>query len=518
MNLEITVKNYRCFGDLVPARIKLARGTTALIGSNNSGKSTLLRFFYELRPLWERAAADDSACLSLFENGFTLPHLPTLRAQEQLFHRHNHNDLVIGLRILRPPGARAETGSGPDEIFVVISRKNLHCQARFDHETRLALPEITAPHFLDKWRHVFLSLSRTLYISPFRGFDDPGPPWQSLDLKGGGFPGHVHLLQQTDGAMHRVCEEIKSLFRMKSFTMRVLPGTDTLEFETDGSHLPLEELGSGLQQVIVILTHALLKKPDYILIDEPECHLHASLQADFVMTLNGFARKGLVFASHNIGLARSAGDRIYNVSRDEVRNCTTLAEYRSGQRLSETLGELNFSAQQQSGCTKLLLVEGPTEIKAIRQLLRKMDAEKNIVLLPLGGGSMIAPNRDDELAETKKICRDVYALIDSEKNRPEEDVAADRIAFRRSCEKNGIACHILERRSFENYFSAATIEQHYGRRARRLGPFDDVREIYPAWQKTDNWKLMREMPLEEMATTDLGRFLRFVVEAPCHVK
>jgi recombinational DNA repair ATPase RecF len=50
-DIELSVRNYRCFGD-EPSRIRISDGFTALIGINNSGKSSLLRLPYELRRLF----------------------------------------------------------------------------------------------------------------------------------------------------------------------------------------------------------------------------------------------------------------------------------------------------------------------------------------------------------------------------------------------------------------------------------------------------------------------------------
>jgi AAA15 family ATPase/GTPase len=50
---DITIKNYRCFHESDPLRIRIQPGFTALLGANNSGKSALLRFFYEFRNLFE---------------------------------------------------------------------------------------------------------------------------------------------------------------------------------------------------------------------------------------------------------------------------------------------------------------------------------------------------------------------------------------------------------------------------------------------------------------------------------
>lgn len=50
IDVELTIRNYRCFGD-EPARLRISDGFTALVGVNNSGKSALLRMLYEIRPL-----------------------------------------------------------------------------------------------------------------------------------------------------------------------------------------------------------------------------------------------------------------------------------------------------------------------------------------------------------------------------------------------------------------------------------------------------------------------------------
>jgi predicted ATP-dependent endonuclease of OLD family len=52
MNLSIQVKNYRCFSDEHPARFELRKGMHAFIGTNNSGKSSLLKLFYDFRDLF----------------------------------------------------------------------------------------------------------------------------------------------------------------------------------------------------------------------------------------------------------------------------------------------------------------------------------------------------------------------------------------------------------------------------------------------------------------------------------
>src|SRR6266436_213513 len=50
---RVTLKNYRGFSDQNPARIEVGPGLAALVGPNNTGKSSLKLFFYEMRALFE---------------------------------------------------------------------------------------------------------------------------------------------------------------------------------------------------------------------------------------------------------------------------------------------------------------------------------------------------------------------------------------------------------------------------------------------------------------------------------
>ena len=49
---RVTLKNYRCFEDSQPLTLEVGSGFTALVGPNNSGKSTFLKSFHELRQLF----------------------------------------------------------------------------------------------------------------------------------------------------------------------------------------------------------------------------------------------------------------------------------------------------------------------------------------------------------------------------------------------------------------------------------------------------------------------------------
>ena len=157
--------------------------------------------------------------------------------------------------------------------------------------------------------------------------------------------------------------------------------------------------------------------------------------------------------------------------------------------------------------SKLLLVEGPTDVRAVRQLLRLFGKAGNVALAPLAGGQLIKPDPGVELAELQRIAPDVLAMIDSEKTSADRPLKTDRAGFVAACKDLHIPCLVTERRALENYLSDRAVKKLKGSKYRALGPFESLKEMNPHWEKTDNWLIAQEMVADELADTDLGKFL-----------
>ncbi len=253
--------------------------------------------------------------------------------------------------------------------------------------------------------------------------------------------------------------------------------------------------------------------PAYILIDEPEMNLHPQLQLDFLTTLASYATHGVLFSTHSVGLARSAADRIYSLRKDGHR--TEVTEFERTGRLSEFLGELSFSGWQELGFDSVLLVEGRTDVKTLQHLLRLYDLDHRVVLLPMGGSQMINGRAEDELRELQRITPKLFALIDSEKADAASPLQQDRLAFEGVCRNLQIRLHILERRAIENYFPEHAVRA-VATDASALTPFQALHDAERPWDKNENWRIARAMQREDIADTDLGRFIQSLAETLLH--
>ncbi len=93
--MQLTINNYRCFPDPRRVRIDLRPGFTAFLGTNNAGKSSLLRFFYEFQGLFG-TIQDESALTHALKTSHPFPwNSQGLRHPDDLFCNHNDGGIVI---------------------------------------------------------------------------------------------------------------------------------------------------------------------------------------------------------------------------------------------------------------------------------------------------------------------------------------------------------------------------------------------------------------------------------------
>jgi putative AbiEii toxin of type IV toxin-antitoxin system len=354
---------------------------------------------------------------------------------------------------------------------------------------------------------------KELYIGPFRNAINIGTRDEYFDIQVG--QGFVRTwrsyktgsIRSQNEAAYRVSERIGQIFDFERFEVNPSPDDETLQVFINGKSYKLNELGSGLAQFVIVLANAAIKAPSYILIDEPELNLHPSLQVDFLTTLATYATHGVLFSTHSFGLARATADQIYATQRlgqsqSQVRPIGAVP------RLSDFLGELGFSGYKELGFDKILLVEGASELRTIQRFLRFFKKEHRVVMLHLGGSSLISGQRELELQEVKRISPNVAALIDSERDSATSILAKDRQGFLEICERAQIQCCVLERRAIENYLCDRAVKKIKGGDYRALGPYERLKDVTPfGWAKSENWRIAEQMTLEDLSQTDLARFL-----------
>lgn len=535
MEIELTIKNYRCFQK--PARIVLRKGFSAFVGVNNSGKSSLLKFFYEFRKLFGSIPSSPDTLLGAIKSKPKQLDLIGIEDKSEIFNNTNNRNIELEFRFNynEPPREPALS-----RLVLTVDRNSLTWTAdlyyrnpssRVDTQIRYDVPgdpstqslSFEKPKILlyrgsirfacEEIFSVFRAFSNTLYIGPFRNIINIGTKTDYFDVKvGQSFiqnwktfkSGNV---KQYNEAIIRLTEDIERIFEYERLEINPSEDDQTLHLIINRKPYKLSEVGSGIAQFILVLANAVIRRPAYILLDEPELNLHPSLQLDFLTTLASYATEGILYSTHSIGLARSNAERIYSIRRI-AEGDSEVTDYENTQNLAQFVGELSFASYQELGFDKVLLVEGRSEVKTIQQFLRLWKKDHKILLIPLGGSTLINGSSELELQELKRITPNISALIDSERIAQNAPLDSDRQDFVNMCKTLGINICVLDRRATENYFTDGAVKKVKGQNYRALAPYEKLKDVSPAWSKSENWRIAREMSMSDVESTDLGEFLR----------
>lgn len=520
---EVTLQNYRCFDRANSARVKIGDGFTALIGPNNSGKSTFLRFFFDFRQLFQSLELN-ILIQALTNRPQVFPPARGVNSPRELFHNLNEEGITIVLE-LTPDSEdinRATTKVESVEINVPRDSNTWSARLKIGGAGWLDPPESIGMdgHLcvypngvrvdVDGVVDAIRELGQTLYVPAFRNAINIGSNETFFDIRTGqAFIAEWRRLKTGSNPVENesilsLTRDIQSIFGLEQLEINPSEDGETLQLTINNKSYRLRDVGSGIAQFVLVLANAAVSKPAYLLLDEPELNLHPSLQLDFLTTLAAHTSRGVIFTTHSIGLARSVGERIFSVRLENGRSLVNDLEREPS--LVEFLGEISFSGYQELGCSKVLLVEGRTDVKTLQQFLRKYRKEQDVVLLPLGGNTLISPEALAELGEVRRITEDLHVLIDSERSGAGE-LEKSRKEFADGCRDLGIDCHVLDWRAIENYLTDTAVKKVKGDKYRALGPYEKRESVTPMWGKAENWRIAREMSIEDLAATDLGPFL-----------
>lgn len=507
--LDITISNYRCFKD--PVTLTVEDGFTALVGVNNAGKSTLLRFFYEFRNLFN-ILSHPNELLRLLQN-------------------QQHSIDILG--VSSPAEIFCTFRNGPVDIVFLIGDRRL--LVRFTENNSFSTSFLGAGLDKNKWSlggdgssltnagdfiadvkpffDAMLALSQCIYVGPFRNALNEGAKESYFDIPVGRAFIRAWRRYKTGNSKPdnercaQITEDIAHLFGYRRLDINASDDDLTCQLLVDGKSFRLFEVGSGLTQFIVVLGSVAMKRHSFVLIDEPELNLHPSLQMDFLTTLCSYAEQGVIFATHSYGLARASATRLLAVTKGASPTGSSISRIEKLPALGLFLGELSYAGYRELGFDRVLLVEGVYDIKTVQHFMRLYGKDHVIVTLPLGGDALIDGNRQQELDEFVRLTRKpskVYILIDSEREALGDPLKPRRQDFVNACHSLGMTCHVTQRRAIENYFTDIAVKSVFSHGA-ALAAFDDPKQLVGG--KKNAWRIARMMKKADIENTDVGQFL-----------
>ncbi len=472
----IKISNYRSFGKggLTidnPERINL------LIGTNNAGKSNILKFL---------SIIGHPDFVRMLDIGFNNQHrvsYPFTVDDFRDFIHSNKINFTIGFeptelykKLLGSLSSEVmyvtyEIGNeGGGYVFRPIDSSLHHISEKAAREFE-AKRGVTGGSFSDRLEGVIgtLHITRQVtfphveYLNEFRKITDN----KELRTKLNSIINFDHTTQHLSEKKDLLCAYFKEIF---GFDIDIkIPSVDKeIQLVINKKYTPLSSLGTGYQQVVLIAFLIITTSAHIVCIDEPELHLHPKAQRALLNLMSKIDKQFFLATHSNHFLDYEVKDKkIYQITNDGKGSIST--EVNNSIGVIKIIDDLGIRASEIYQTNGIIWVEGASDRIYIKKWLelKYPDLKEGLQFtFQFYGGKVLSHYAvsDEEFVEYLNLMvinKNCFIVMDSDKEGVYSiaDLRDTKQRIISECDANGIGYWVTKGKEVENYISERLLSE-----------------------------------------------------------
>lgn len=233
---------------------------------------------------------------------------------------------------------------------------------------------------------------------------------------------------------------------------------DVIYVSIKGKVLPLESLGTGIHELIILAAAVTVQDGAVFCIEEPEIHIHPALLKKFLKYLINKTNNQYLITSHSNACFDVPGINTYHCQLDD-KGLTTCELVRTDLEKSEILSDLGCKLSDLLQSNYVIWVEGPSDRIYLNHWIAGKDSslEEGIHYgIMFYGGRLLSHLSYDsgeinEFIRLAKLNRNAAILIDKDTDGPGKRINQTKQRIRKDFEDNGCLVWLTDGREIENY-------------------------------------------------------------------